>query len=181
MASHARASNALDRRSADATGQAVPASTCHNDRAKAGDLTLAAFDAANVADHADTRREDDSQAARRHDAARRREASGRSDARCSWRPSLETRIDRAAALAPNPGHRPFQRLNRAEYDRAIHDLLSIDVDVDALLPPDTISHGFDNIADVQAFSPTVLEGYLRAAAKISRDALGDPTVDADVA
>jgi hypothetical protein len=54
-------------------------------------------------------------------------------------------------------------------------MLSIDIDVSALLPPDTISHGFDNIADVQAFSPTVLEGYLRAAAKVSRDALGDPT------
>ena len=59
--------------------------------------------------------------------------------------------------------------------RAIRDLLGLDVDVDALLPPDTISHGFDNIADVQTMSPTVLEGYLRAAAKISRDAIGDPT------
>ncbi len=88
--------------------------------------------------------------------------------------SLETRIDRAASVRPNPGRRPFQRLNRAEYAAAIEGLLGISVDVSALLPPDTISHGFDNIADVQAFSPTVLEGYLRAAAKISRDALGDP-------
>src|SRR5690606_14190509 len=45
---------------------------------------------------------------------------------------------------------------------------------ESLLPPDTISHGFDNIADVQTVSPTVIEGYLRAAAKIARDALGDP-------
>ena len=29
--------------------------------------------------------------------------------------ALETRIDAAAALNPNPGWRPFQRLNRAEY------------------------------------------------------------------
>ena len=72
--------------------------------------------------------------------------------------SLETRIDAAAALQPNPGRRPFQRLNRAEYARAVRDLLGLDVDVTALLPPDTISHGFDNIADVQAFSPTLLEG-----------------------
>ena len=78
-------------------------------------------------------------------------------------------------MRPNPGHRPFQRLNRAEYDLAIQGLLGLDVDVSALLPPDTISHGFDNIADVQVFSPTVLEGYLRAAAKISRDAIGDQT------
>jgi hypothetical protein len=48
------------------------------------------------------------------------------------------------------------------------------VDVSALLPPDTPSAGFDNIADAQSFSPTVLEGYIRAAARIVTDALGDP-------
>ena len=65
--------------------------------------------------------------------------------------SLEGRIDRAAALTPNPGARPFQRLNRAEYARAVKDLLDVDVDVTAYLPPDTISHSFDNVADVQGF------------------------------
>ena len=54
------------------------------------------------------------------------------------------------------------------------DLLGIDVDVSAFLPPDTVSHNFDNIADVQSISATVLEGYLRAASRISRDAVGDP-------
>jgi len=88
--------------------------------------------------------------------------------------SLETRIDRAAAARPNPGRRTFQRLNRAEYASSVRHLLGIDVDVAAFLPPDTISHNFDNIADVQAFSPTLLEGYLRAASRVSRDAVGDP-------
>jgi hypothetical protein len=88
--------------------------------------------------------------------------------------SLETRIDQAAAARPNPGRRTFQRLNRAEYASSIRDLLGIDVDVAAFLPPDTISHNFDNIADVQVFSPTLLEGYLRAASRVSRDAVGDP-------
>jgi hypothetical protein len=87
---------------------------------------------------------------------------------------LETKIDQYAALHPNPGVRPFQRLNRAEYARSIHDLLALDVDVDAYLPPDTISHGFDNVADVQGFSPAMMEGYLRAASAISRLAVGDP-------
>src|SRR5205823_4391954 len=73
----------------------------------------------------------------------------------------------------NPGWRAFQRLNRAEYARAVHDLLGIDVDVNAFLPPDTISGGFDNVSDVQAFSPTLMEGYLRAASQISRLAVGD--------
>ena len=92
--------------------------------------------------------------------------------------SLETKIDQTALRRPNPGRRTFQRLNRAEYARSVRDLVGIDVDVAAFLPPDTISHNFDNIADVQLLSPTVLEGYLRAATKISRDALGDPEASA---
>src|SRR4029077_7191821 len=47
------------------------------------------------------------------------------------------------------------------------------VDVNAFLPPDTISRGFDNVADVQAFSPTLMESYLRAASSISRLVIGD--------
>jgi hypothetical protein len=47
------------------------------------------------------------------------------------------------------------------------------MDVDRYLPPDTISHGFDNVADVQNFSPALMEGYLRAASEISRLAVGD--------
>ncbi len=83
-------------------------------------------------------------------------------------------MDEFAAVNPNPGWRPFQRLNRAEYGRAVRDLLGVDVDVSALLPPDTISHGFDNVADAQTFSPTLLEGYLRAASRVTALAVGDP-------
>src|SRR5688572_22561082 len=92
--------------------------------------------------------------------------------------ALETRIDRAAALNPNPGSRPSQRLNRAEYARAVKDLLAVDVDVNAYLPPDTISDGFDNIADSQTISSTLMEGYLRAASQISRLAVGDRNASA---
>src|SRR5262249_55028018 len=88
--------------------------------------------------------------------------------------TLETQMDKLAALHPNPGSRPFQRLTRTEYARSIRDLLGIDEDVESLLPPDSLSDGLDNIADSQAFSPALMEGYIRAAAKISRDALGDP-------
>jgi hypothetical protein len=87
--------------------------------------------------------------------------------------SLEERLDRAASLKPNPGFRPFQRLNRAEYARSVKDLLGIEVDANAFLPPDTLSHGFDNVADAQLFSPTLMEGYLRAASKVSALAIGD--------
>src|SRR6478735_9916297 len=88
--------------------------------------------------------------------------------------ALESRMDALAAADPNPGWRPFQRLNRAEYAREIHGLLDLDVDVTAFLPADTISDGFDNVADVQTFSPTLMEGYLRAASRIAALAVGDP-------
>ena len=91
--------------------------------------------------------------------------------------TLETTLDAAAAANPNPGRRPFQRLNRAEYAAAIRAMFSLDVDVSAYLPADTISAGFDNIADVQMPSATVMQGYMRAAAYVSRAAIGDPDAD----
>jgi hypothetical protein len=86
--------------------------------------------------------------------------------------TLEQVIDKASR--PNPGARTFQRLNRPEYEHAVHDLLSLDVNAGDYLPLDTKSANFDNIADVQALSPTLLESYLNAAAAVSRMAVGDP-------
>jgi mono/diheme cytochrome c family protein len=148
--------------------------TCHSDRGKAGGLTLAAFDAARLTDHVEVAEKmiRKLRAGMMPPAGARRPEEETLQQLAS---AFESRIDRAAALAPNPGYRPFQRLNRAEYERAVRDMLSIDIDVESLLPPDTISHGFDNIADVQTMTPTVLDGYLRAAARVSRDALGDAT------
>jgi hypothetical protein len=94
--------------------------------------------------------------------------------------ALEHTIDTAAAAKPNPGVRTFQRLNRPEYARAIQNLLALDVDAGHWLPLDQKSANFDNIADVQSLSPTLLEAYLNAASAISAMAIGDrnaPTVD----
>jgi mono/diheme cytochrome c family protein len=146
---------------------------CHSDRGKAGGLSLAAFEASAAVEQAPTVEKmirklragmmPPPGARRPDDAALRALAE-----------ALETRIDRAAAINPNPGWRPFQRLNRVEYARAVKDLVALDVDTDALLPPDTISSSFDNVADVQSFSPTLIEGYLRAASKVASLAVGDP-------
>ena len=89
--------------------------------------------------------------------------------------SLERMMDARAALNPNPGSRTFQRLNRAEYERSIHDMLSLDVNAESWLPLDTKSANFDNIADVQTPSATLLDAYLDAASEISRLAVGDPS------
>lgn len=88
---------------------------------------------------------------------------------------LETRLDDFAATNPNPGRRTFQRLNRAEYEASIRDLLALDIAAGNYLPLDTKSANFDNIADVQMLSATLMEGYLRAAAEVSRLAVGDAT------
>ena len=88
--------------------------------------------------------------------------------------ALETRLDRFGARQPNPGARTFQRLNQAEYAASIRDLLGLGIDGADYLPPDTKSANFDNIADVQMLSPTLLDAYLNAAADVSRLALGDP-------
>ncbi len=93
----------------------------------------------------------------------------------SFAASLENAIDQAAALHPNPGRPALHRLNRTEYANAIHDLLDVDVDVSGLLPTDDMSHGFDNMADALTISPALMEGYIRAGGRISREAVGDAT------
>jgi hypothetical protein len=88
--------------------------------------------------------------------------------------TLENLIDEAASVDANPGRRTFQRLNREEYSRSVEDLLGLKVDAGDYLPLDTKSGNFDNIADVQMLSPTLMAAYLTAAAEISRLAIGDP-------
>jgi hypothetical protein len=90
--------------------------------------------------------------------------------------TLEQVIDKNTRA--NPGNRPFQRLNRAEYERAVRDLLQLEVKAGDWLPLDTKSANFDNIADAQVLSPTLLEAYLNAAAAVSRMAVGDPKAPA---
>jgi mono/diheme cytochrome c family protein len=89
---------------------------------------------------------------------------------------LETSLDRAAAAKPNPGRVAVHRLNRAEYTNAVRDLLATDIDVQSLLPVDDSGYGFDNIADVLSVSPMLLVRYMSAAGKVTRAAIGDPSV-----
>jgi hypothetical protein len=86
--------------------------------------------------------------------------------------TLETNLDRAAARAQRAGTRPFQRVNRAEYARLIEDLLGLTVDPAEWLPEDQISESFDNVADVQGLSTTLMVAYLTAASDIARRAIG---------
>ncbi len=86
---------------------------------------------------------------------------------------LEAELDQAAANNPDPGRTAsLHRLNRAEYQNAIRDLLDLDIDVDQYLPADDASYGFDNIGGVLRMSQSLLERYLEAARRISRSAVG---------
>ncbi|HEV8208842.1 MAG TPA: DUF1592 domain-containing protein [Vicinamibacterales bacterium] len=152
---------------------------CHSEKGKAGGLSLAAFDVAQAAQNAEV-----------SEKVIRKLQAGFMPPPLAARPdpatyaaliaTLEAGVDAASAVKPNPGVRTFQRLNRPEYSRAVKDLLALDVDAGSWLPLDTKSANFDNIADAQALSPTLLEAYLNAASAISRMAVGDrnaPTVD----
>ncbi len=152
---------------------------CHSDKGKSGGLSLAAFDVAQAAQNPEVA-----------EKVIRKLQAGFMPPPLAPRPdpatyaslisTLESEVDAASAVKPNPGVRTFQRLNRPEYSRAVQDLLALDVDAGNWLPLDTKSANFDNIADAQSLSPTLLEAYLNAAAAISRMAIGDrdaPTVD----
>jgi mono/diheme cytochrome c family protein len=57
----------------------------------------------------------------------------------------------------------LRRLNRVEYENTIRDLLSVDVNLQDLLPADSADHGFDNVADALHSSSFLMDRYLEAA------------------
>src|SRR5438067_7544564 len=98
-------------------------SVCHDDEVRPGGVSLEHFDAARIDQH--------SELAER--MIRKLRAGMMPPPQATSRPpeetikafaaTLEARIDEAAVREPNPGKRTFQRLNRAEYARSIHELL----------------------------------------------------------
>jgi len=149
--------------------------SCHNDRLKSGGLALDDVLAQDVSRHPDVwekvvrklrvRHMPPVGAARPDDAAYAAEIA-----------SLEGALDAAAAVMPNAGRMAIlRRLTRTEYQNAVRDLLALDIDVASLLPADESSYGFDNVT-VGDLSPTLLDRYVSAAEKISRVAVGRPSV-----
>lgn len=149
--------------------------TCHNQRAKTGNLELDTKDLLHVEKDVAT-----------WESVVRKLRTGMMPPKNAARPEramldglaarIENGLDREAALHPNPGSPSVQRMNRSEYANAIRDLLDLNVDVSAILPGDNTTSGFDNIADVLGTSPTLIQSYLSAAMKISRLAVGDTAV-----
>ena len=146
--------------------------TCHNSRLQTGGLALDVLDPADVGTNAETWEKVirkvkvgvmPPQGMPQPDEA----------TRLSLVDGLERSLDRLAAAAPFPGQPSIHRLNRSEYANAIRDLLALDIDATALLPPDELVYGFDNIGEALALSSSLLERYSSAASQIATLAVGD--------
>ena len=151
--------------------------SCHNPKLKAGSFVLDPAEADQVSQLAG-------------DVGKgRAEAALALDAAAAQPPSRQHRPttpfphgSRRSSIARPPRTRipgrpaDLHRLNRAEYANAVRDLLGVQVDGTLMLPPDEQAHGFDTNADALSVVPALLDRYLTAAAKISRLAVGDPTL-----
>src|SRR5213080_2818564 len=148
--------------------------TCHNEKLKTAGLTLDKLDPAHVAQDAEA-----------WEKVVRKLRAGMMPPQGMPRPNaaayealtvaLEAELDRAAAAKQRLGAAGVHRLNRTEYANAIRDLLGLDIDPAAYLPADDSSYGFDNVESGLQISPALVEGYVSAAAKLSRVALGHET------
>lgn len=146
---------------------------CHNERVRNGGFSWTELDVARP--HLNAKRTED--VIRKVRAglmppagARRPDAS----ALAAFSTALGVRIDELSATNPTYKAPELHRLNRREYRNAVRDLLQVDVDIAALLPPDARTGAFDNMADALTINPGLMQAYVRAADKVARQALGDP-------
>jgi mono/diheme cytochrome c family protein len=148
---------------------------CHNQRAKIAGLELDTLDLSHVGPDAETWEK----VVKKIRTGMMPPSGARRPERAAldgFAAELESRLDRAADPNATLVKPALHRLNRTEYANAIRDLLSLDVDVNVLLPADGSSQGFDNLAEALAVSPSLIQGYVSAAMKISRLAVGDKTM-----
>jgi hypothetical protein len=148
--------------------------TCHNDRTKSGGLVLDTELTKIAADR------------ERWEKVVRKVKTGMMPPSGSPRPardrldafaaSMASRLDAVADPKASLDTPALHRLNRTEYTNAVRDLLDLEVDVTPLMPADGSSEGFDNIGEALSVSPALIQGYVSAAMKISRLAVGDRTM-----
>jgi mono/diheme cytochrome c family protein len=150
--------------------------SCHNQKVKTANLMLDRTDAEHVSNAAETWEKVIVKLRSRSmpPPGIRRPDNAEYDKVAAW---LESELDRAAAAHVNPGRSAsLHRLNRAEYANAVRDLLAVEVDPQAILPPDEQAFGFENNAEALSMQPALLDRYVSAAAAIARRAVGDSTI-----
>lgn len=142
--------------------------SCHNDTNKAADLSLVA-PGANAA---------------LWDKVHDKVTTGRMPPLGMPRPSNEEltgllkwieALPGRAATEQGPGRVVSRRLNRAEYNNTVRDLLGVTVRPADEFPLDDAGYGFDTVGDVLSVSPMLMEKYIAAARKLSKLAVyGEP-------
>lgn len=85
----------------------------------------------------------------------------------------------SCSASEQPGPKRFHRLNRAEYNNSVRDLLGVALQPADDFPADDPSLGFDNNAASLSLSPLQFELYERAAAKLASRALAPGTTSRD--
>jgi len=87
---------------------------------------------------------------------------------------IEAELDRNSLAKPDPGRVTARRLNRAEYNYTVKDLLGVDYRPADDFPQDDTGYGFDTIGDVLSLSIVQMEKYLSAAETVARTAVYGP-------
>ena len=148
---------------------------CHNDKMKSGGVNLASLrSSGSVAKSRDA-----------WESALRQISTGQMPPKGLPRPNpleiktltqqIEAEFERADQRdAPNPGRVTARRLNRAEYNNTIRDLLGVDSHPADDFAQDDSGYGFDNIGDALSLSPAQMDRYLASAEKVARAAIFGP-------
>jgi mono/diheme cytochrome c family protein len=151
--------------------------SCHNAKAKAGGLDLLALQRPDsIAKNRDS-----------WESVVRKIRTGEMPPPGSPRPApaaikatalgIEAELERLDKRdASNPGRVTARRLNRAEYNNTIHDLLGVNTHPADDFPQDDSGYGFDNIGDVLSLSSSQMERYVAAAEKVARTAVFGPEI-----
>jgi hypothetical protein len=145
---------------------------CHNTRVKSGGLALDQLDLSRLGEHVEIGEKValKLRAGMMPPPRSPRPDKATLDGLIGW---MEGEMDRHAAVSlAAPG---IHRLNRAEYQNVVRDLVGLKIDAARFLPSDNSTHGFDNIAGALTMSPALMESYLSAAGKISRLAMASNT------
>lgn len=146
-------------------------STCHSDKAKIGGVSFQGITAASVAQNPELFEKAVRKLRGRvmpPPGAKQPDAKA-VDSVVAW---LEDSLDKLPNQAHVTDSQVLHRLNRKEYENAVHDLLLVDVNGADLLPPDDTAQGYDNIASALQVSPSFIEQYVLAAHTVALTALG---------
>ena len=150
---------------------------CHNAKVKTGDVDIQSLNGApSVAKHADLWEKISAKMRSGEMPPKGLPRPAQSDIAtvAKW---VEEQIEAVEKSTPaDPGRVTARRLNRAEYNNTIRDLLGVDTRPADEFPQDDAGYGFDNIGDVLSTNPVLMEKYLAAAERVVKTALFGPEV-----